>query len=373
MQHLLQRGLSGPAVAGFALGLLLAAPALAQPTIEKSVKVAPGGLYELVFSPSTKTIWVAATGPRGSKDAKVVGLDAATLDKKGEISLGDDAVFGLGLNDATQTLYGTSTRDGELIAIDLKAGKAAATIKHGDKAHLREAVVDEAGGRVFASAFGNEAQPERPSRQPGGKPIPAREAVAGQVWIVDAKTNAVAQALDAGVGTAGLAFDAKTERVYTTDLAKEEVVVLDLKTKAVSARYPTGGEGPINLALDPDGRRVFVANQKSGTLTVLGADDGKVIKSVPTGDGALSVAFDGGRNLIYVANRRAGTVSVVDGKSYEQVASLATGTFPQTIAVDRASGLVYVSNKARGAPRDAPRDQPPPEDPNGDTVTLIRP
>jgi hypothetical protein len=48
--------------------------------------------------------------------------------------------------------------------------------------------------------------------------------------------------------------------------------------------------------------------------------------------------------------------------------SLATGSHPNTVAVDRRSGLAYVSNKARSAPR----GQPPVEDPNGDTVSILR-
>ena len=43
--------------------LAMASTASAQ-TIEKTVKVAPGGLYEIVFNPADNDLYVAAVGPR---------------------------------------------------------------------------------------------------------------------------------------------------------------------------------------------------------------------------------------------------------------------------------------------------------------------
>jgi DNA-binding beta-propeller fold protein YncE len=66
--------------------------------------------------------------------------------------------------------------------------------------------------------------------------------------------------------------------------------------------------------------------------------------------------------------------SLVDTRALTVLASLATGTHPNTVALDRRTGLAYVSNKARSAPRPS-QGQPPapaPDDPNGDTVSLIR-
>ena len=50
------------AVAGFGL---LSQFAMAQPQIEATHKVAAGGIYELVFNPTTETVLVAAAGQRG--------------------------------------------------------------------------------------------------------------------------------------------------------------------------------------------------------------------------------------------------------------------------------------------------------------------
>jgi YVTN family beta-propeller protein len=312
-------------------------------------------------------VYVAGTGKRGENNAKVVALDAETLATKSIIDVSANPVFGLGINDETQTLYGTDTRGGALVVIDLKAGKVVTTIKAGEKAHVREAVVDPATNRVYVSVFGFPARPAQNGR-------PAVEAANGQIWIVDGKANTVEHVIDnPGTGILGLALDAEENRLFATDMSSHEILAIDLLKREVVAKYPSGGESPINVAIDTKADHLFVANQGSGELTVLNAKDGTLLKSVKTGEGALGVAFHGKTNQVYVSNRKAGTVSVIDATSYEVVSSLPTGTLPQTVAVDSATGTVYVSNKARGVPRDAPKDTPPVEDPNGDTVSLIRP
>lgn len=335
------------------LALGVSVSATAAPTIEKTAKI-EAGLYELVVSPSSGTVYVAATGKRGENAAQVIALDAKTLQQKQSIDVSAEPLFGLGLNEKTQTLYGTATRNGAVAAVDLKSGKVVATIKEGDRAHVREAIVDERANRVYVSLVGDEKS--------------------SAVWVIDGKTNTLAHIIAVPTKSlTGIALDAKRNRLYGTGMGAAEIVVIDLKKKEITQRWPAGGESPTNIAYDAKSDRLFVANQKSGSLTVLSARDGKLLKSVPTGEGALSVAFNPAANQVYVANRVAGTLSVVDAKSYEVVAQLPTGTLPQTIAVDRKNNLVYVSNKAKGLPRNAPADAKPVEDPEGDTIALIKP
>ncbi|PZU72233.1 MAG: hypothetical protein DI531_13540 [Brevundimonas sp.] len=347
---------AGAAVAALALA---AAPSQAQ-TVEKSVKVAPGGLYEIVFNPADSTLLVAAVGPRGENSAAVARLNA-DLTPGVPITLGENGVYGLGFNNRTQTLYGTATRTGALVAIDVRGGRVAAQITDGDNdsAHVREVVVDEARNKAYVTIVGGDAgDSSRPN----------------QVWVVDGATNALERKIDATVGgLTGAALDATGNRLFVTGMSSGDVGVIDLATGQTAARWPTQSDRPTNVAYDARGGRLFVASQGSGDLTVMNAADGSVIKKVPTGEGALSVAYDAGKDRIYVANRQAGTVTVVNGADYAVLANLQTGTYPQTIAVDPQSHAVYVTNKARGLPRNAPAGTPVPVDPAGDTVTLIRP
>ncbi|ADH90609.1 40-residue YVTN family beta-propeller repeat protein [Ancylobacter novellus DSM 506] len=317
----------------------LAGTAAAEPQYVKSVK--PGaGLYEIVFSPVMNRVYVAAAGTRGASETFVYGLDPATLETKETIALGDDPVFGLGINNKTRTLYGTQTRDGSLAVIDLTTGKPVAKLAKGEKAHVREVAVDEANDRAYVTVLGMRDKPSA-------------------VWIVDGAKKEIVDSIDdlAG-GIAGISLDARNNRLFLSALQANEVVVVDLATKKVTNRFPSGGEGSINLVYDASGDQVFVANQGSGEVTALDAKDGSVIKKIPTGGGALSVAIDPERSILYVANRTAGFVSLIDTKTLEPIANVVTGSMPQTVAVDAATGNAYVTNKLKTAGR--PRPPAPP-------------
>jgi len=353
------RGLAAMTVAAGAM--LIASVASAEPTLERSVKVEPGGLYELVFNPANNDVYIAAVGPRGQTVAQIARLDGATLTAEAGVSVSADPLYGLGLNSRTQMLYGTATRTGSVGVVNLATGEVVASIKDGDNdaAHVREAIVDEQRNKVYVTVVGGEAgDASRPN----------------EVWVIDGATNTLERKITAPVGgLTGAALDVAANRLYITGMSSGDVAAIDLSNDQVIGRWSAGGERPTNVAVDAAGQRLFVANQGSGDLTVLNAATGELLGKVATGEGALSVAFNGAVNQVYVANRQAGTVTVVDATSYAVLANLQTGTFPQTIAIDRATNTVYVTNKARGLPRNAPAGTPVPVDPAGDTVSVIRP
>jgi YVTN family beta-propeller protein len=248
-------------------------------------------------------------------------------------------------------LFGTGTRDGTLLAIDLRSGTVKAHIRDGEGAHVRQVVVDEARDRAFVSVFGYRDKPSA-------------------VWVVDTAALAVSAVITEGLegGITGLTYDPAGDRLFATALQQNEIVEVSLARKAGVRRFASGGDGAINLAFDPASKRLFCTNQKSGQLAVLDAASGAPVKVLETGAGALGVTLSADGGLAYVANRGAGTVSLVDTRKLEVIGNLGTGTHPNTVAVDKRSGLAYVTNKAKSAPR----GQPPVEDPNGDTVSLIR-
>ncbi|HWX48308.1 MAG TPA: YncE family protein [Roseomonas sp.] len=321
------------------------------PAVLRSAKV-HSGLYELVVSRTTGLVHVAATGPRGAKAARILGLDPQSLEVRSEIELGDKPAFGLGLNDATGMLYASNTSGGTVSAIDLKAGKVVATLSPGEGGHPRQVLVDEAANRVYVSSFGHR---ERPSA----------------IWVINGASNTLAATIEEGLaegGLTGLALDKAGNRLFATALTSNEVVEVSLAGNHAVRRFPSGGEGPVNVAHDPAGQRLFVTNQKSNTVTVLDAASGALLKSLPAGEGPLGLALNPANGLLYVACRRSGTVNLFNSRDLTLLASLETGTHPNTIAFDPRNGLAYVTNKARTAGRGAP----PVDDPNGDTVSIIR-
>ena len=303
------------------------------------------GLYEIVYSNKGKAVYVAAAGNRGENNAFVYKLDPNTLDILDKIDLSEAPGYGLGINDKTQTLYTSNTRNNSVNAIDLKTGVVKTIVPEFERSHTRELVIDEKANKVYVSDVGKESR----------------------IWVIDGKTNTLEKVIEnTGASSTGIALDAKAKHLYITNLGNDEIAVLDLKTEQIINTFPAGAEGAINLVLDNKTDRLFVANQKSGVVTVLNAKSGQLLKTIPTGAGALGIRLDPKSNRVFVANRQAGTVTVIDAKNLEVVADIETGTHPNTVAVDVKTGYAYVTNKA-----ERKRDDPSFVDPNGDTVTLI--
>ncbi|MCB4771670.1 YncE family protein [Ancylobacter sp. Lp-2] len=312
--------------------------AQAEPEFVRSVKPGPG-VYELVFSAPMNRVYVAAAGTRGSTEAKVLALDPATLETKETIDFGSEAAFGLGINNKTKKLYATQTRIGAVAIVDLATGKVVATVKKGDKAHVREAVVDEAGNRTFITVMGRDDD--------------------SSVWIIDGATDSIVGSIDNLPGSVtGVAVDQKGNRLFASAMKSNQVHVIDLATGKIIKSFASGGENAINLVYDASGDQIFVAHQGSGDVVVLDAKDGSVVKKIPTGQGALGITLDAARNLVYVANRVGGYVTLIDTKTLEPVANVVTGSMPNTVAVDPATGNAYVTNKSKMTPRPRPA-QPP--------------
>jgi YVTN family beta-propeller protein len=258
-------------------------------------------------------------------------------------------VFGLGINQKTQTLYGTATRAGSVIAIDIKTGKTLATITNGqEKGHTREVVVDEENNKVYVSDVG------------------------GGIWEIDGKTNKHIQQIDgAGPSVTGLALDGKNNKLFAINFKTSNIVAIDLKTKNVLDSFPSGGDKAINLDFDAKRNRLYIAHTGSGTVSVLDANTGEVLKSVETGKGALGIRYSPVNDIIYVANRGAQTVTIINAEDYSVKANIKAGSLPNTIALDQ-NGVAFTSHKANGAGRPKQGEKPKPSnDPNGDIISRI--
>jgi YVTN family beta-propeller protein len=343
-------------IRNIAVVVLLSATCVFAQKVDKTAKIG-AGLYEVVFNEKDNAVYVAATGKRGEKSAKIYKLNPQTLEVVSTIDVSEAPAYGLGLNGKTQTLYSSNTNSNSVHAIDLKTGKVLATINSGkDKSHTREVLVDETANKVYVTNMSD-------------------------VWVIDGATNKFESVIEGlGEGVTGAAINSAKQILYVTNMGNQttagKVTAYDLKAKKVINTFESGGKGAINLVYDAKGKRLFVANQGDGNVTVLD-ESGKLLQTISTGAGALGISYNPVKNLLYVANRGAGTTSVIDAKTYKIVADLKTGSSPQTIAIDKKSGRVFVTNKT--APRPRPQagqpapTTPPAEDPNGDVVTVIVP
>jgi YVTN family beta-propeller protein len=112
------------------------------------------------------------------------------------------------------------------------------------------------------------------------------------------------------------------------------------------------------LAVDEQTGRVFVANGNvsalDGGLSILDAASGRLLRSVTVGMLPTAVAVDERSGRVFVANKGPvdsnlvplgnGTVTVLDARSGAVLRTVPVGTYPTAITVDERAGRAFVVN-----------------------------
>lgn len=140
------------------------------------------------------------------------------------------------------------------------------------------------------------------------------------------------------------------KRLFVSMPVAGQVAVVDTDRFKVEADVDAG-KNPVRVALQPDGRRLWVGNNGRGSdsgVTVIDAQTLKRVAFLGAGDGHHEIAFSGDSRHAFVTSRDAGTVTVFDTASLRPVATLKTGERPISIAWSVSAEAAYVADGRTG-------------------------
>jgi DNA-binding beta-propeller fold protein YncE len=187
--------------------------------------------------------------------------------------------------------------------------------------------------------------------------------------------SASATAVDAEKGTlAGtVTLEGKPEfaaadgkgHVYVNIEDKSEVMAIDSKALMVLNKWPLAPcEEPSGMAMDTKSRRIF-SGCDNKMMSVMDADSGKVVATVPIGEGVDATWFDPGTKYAFDSCGRDGVLTVIHEDSpdkYSVVENVKTEMGARTMALDPKTHDVFLSlaqvemlppadGQAKGRPR----------------------
>jgi DNA-binding beta-propeller fold protein YncE len=168
-----------------------------------------------------------------------------------------------------------------------------------------------------------------------------------------------AETIELGGAPEAFAFDGKG-KVYINLEDKDVVAVVDLKSRSVLSRWPVAPAGkPVAMAMDPDGKHLFVGGRKPQKIVVLNTADGKVDTSLPLGAGVDAAAFDDGSVFVSCGD---GTLTVVSAKGgkYDVAQVVETRAGAKTLGVDRTTHRIYLPTAEMLPAAEGKRPQPKP-------------
>lgn len=170
--------------------------------------------------------------------------------------------------------------------------------------------------------------------------------VSPNATVIDAREGAVVGTLDLPGEPEQAASDG-AGRIYVDLEDKDAIAVIDAKALSVSRTYDLAGKGggPGGLALDAEHRVLFASCHDPAVMVVLGADDGKILATLPIGKGTDGALFNPGTREAFSSNGAAGTLSVIREVSPTEFVlepAVPTMTGARTSTLDAKTGRIIL-------------------------------
>src|SRR6266568_2761321 len=179
---------------------------------------------------------------------------------------------------------------------------------------------------------------------PGTKRVFTNNHGSHDITALDAATGEVVGTVKAE-GDGEQAIIGADGLIYVNSENTNEVVVFDPKSLEVKHRFPIGvAETPTGLAYDAKTNRLFIGCRKEPKMVVMDAGTGKVIANFPIGSGVDFAGFDPSAHLIFFSCSD-GTLSIFHEKSadqYEDAGAVKTQPSAKTMAFDPKTKKVFL-------------------------------
>jgi YVTN family beta-propeller protein len=140
-----------------------------------------------------------------------------------------------------------------------------------------------------------------------------------------------------------LALSPDGRELYVTCEAAYSVVVVDTATRGKVAEIPVGGQ-PMDVTFSPDGRRAFVSNRLDDSLSVIDVVARKVVATIPVGDEPHGVLTDRAGKILYVLNTATEDISVLDTATLTESKRLSASRGPWALAMSPDGSRIHVTN-----------------------------
>src|ERR1043166_4728157 len=179
---------------------------------------------------------------------------------------------------------------------------------------------------------------------PGTKRVFTNNHGSHDITAIDAKTGEVVGTVKAeGDGESAVVADGV---VYLNIEDTSEVIVFDPKSLEVKHRFPIGvARTPTGLAYDAKTKRLFIGCRNEPKMIVMDATSGKVINSFPIGRGVDFAGFDSQAKLIFFSCSE-GVLNIFHEKSaddYEDAGAVKTQPSAKTLAFDPKTGKIFLT------------------------------
>ena len=168
---------------------------------------------------------------------------------------------------------------------------------------------------------------------------------APNVTVIDPKDGSSAGTIDLGGAPEQAASDEKGH-VYIDLEDQDQIAVVDANTLKVTAHYSLDGKGggPGGLGLDAKNHILFAMCHDPATCVVMGADDGKILATLPIGKGTDSGGFNP-NTMEAFSSQGDGTLTIIKENSptsFEVEQTVSTKARAKTCTLDTKNNHIVL-------------------------------
>jgi DNA-binding beta-propeller fold protein YncE len=177
---------------------------------------------------------------------------------------------------------------------------------------------------------------------------------------IDPKAGKIDPPIELGGKPEFLAADGKGN-VYINLIDKNEVAVVDMKARKVTARWSVSpGGAPVGMSMDPKRGLLFIGCRNPQKLIVMNANDGKILAALPIGAGVDATKTDGGLVFASCADGSLAVARETSPGKFEIVQTVKTPQGARTMGVDPTTHTIYLptSEFEAATPGTRPRSKP---------------
>jgi hypothetical protein len=173
--------------------------------------------------------------------------------------------------------------------------------------------------------------------------------------IIDTRTfNQVGEvAALPGNSNEGMVIDRAGKKLYLNLTGTDEVGVIDLHTRQLTARWPLPPDAHLAhaIALDEPNHRLFTATRKPSQFIVFDLDSGKVVTALPCVGMNSDMSLDVAHKRIYVTGSETASVfEQHDADHYQHIAEVPTAYRAKSSIFVPQLNRLYVADSGKGKP-----------------------
>ncbi len=162
------------------------------------------------------------------------------------------------------------------------------------------------------------------------------------VGVLDTATNAFITTIPVGIRPFALEVTPDGKRVYVPNHDSGSITVIDTATNAVVDTIKVA-PNPHWVDISADGKTLYAANHESNVVSVIDTATDRVLTTIPVGQSPHSILKHPTKPLLFNVNYDSSSMSIIDTNTNQVIKTVPTASHPQDISLAADGEHIYIA------------------------------